>query len=173
MDELFDGFLEGSVPAYGEDFPADQEGKRPVTKTAYHAMTHAHANPNGQIHGGEIMKRMDTLAGIAARDYAESAVATASVDTVAFYEPVDIGDTLYLEARIEYVGTTSMMVHVDVAVEDAIEQERHHTTDAYYTFVALDADHEPRAVPDLRVETEEEQARYETAREVKDRLASR
>lgn len=150
-----------------------RDAKRPISKTTYHEMTPKHVNPNGQVHGGEIVKRMDTLAGITATDYAETAVTTASIDKITFHEPVDVNDTLYLESRVDYVGDTSMMIHVDAYVEDYTSQERRHTTDAYFTFVALDAAGSPTLVPELVLETADEEARYRDASQVKDYLSDR
>lgn len=53
-----------------------------------------HANPNGQMHGAELVDWMDTLAATAAKDYAETAVTTASIDQCTFHAPVSVGDTL-------------------------------------------------------------------------------
>lgn len=178
MDDLAD-LLEQWEPArfidwLEDDDPyTDQGAKRPVTKTQYDDVTAKDANPQGIVHGGEIVKRMDTLAGITARDYAEADVVTASIDTVAFHAPVEIGDTLYLESRIDYVGETSMTVHVDVSVEDYTAGERHRTTDAYFTFVAVDDSMDPVPVPDLQLETDAERERYESAKAVKDQLDAR
>lgn len=163
-----DAFIDWLDRLQGEEKPRGQ--KRPVIKTTYQEMTPAHANPQGNVHGGEIYKAMDEIAGITAKWYAGTDVVTASSERVTFEKPVDVGDTVYLEARTDYVGTTSMTIHVDVSVEDHRRGVRDHATDAYFTFVAIDDDHNPVPVPELLRETEEEQQRYETARNIKERL---
>ncbi|MBQ1890452.1 MAG: hypothetical protein II160_07100, partial [Selenomonas sp.] len=47
-------------------------------------MMPSQTNPNGNVHGGEIMKMMDSTAYAAARRYARSNVVTARVDELEF-----------------------------------------------------------------------------------------
>lgn len=145
--------------------------KRPIQNLDNrYEMTYADANAQGNIHGGEIIKRMDTVAGQTAKEYAGGPAVTASMDQAAFYEPVAVGDTLEIDAYLDYVGTTSMMVRVDAYVRDYVDDSREKTTAAYFTFVAIDDDGSPREVPELVLETEEEEERAERARQVKARL---
>lgn len=149
---------------------AERGEKRPIHNTNRYEMTYEDANAGGSIHGGEIIKRMDTVAGHTAREYAAGPAVTASMDQAAFYEPVGIGDTLEVEARLDYAGTSSMMVHVDAYVRDYETGTRDKTTEAYFTFVAVDEHGTPVEVPELVLETDEERDRYETAQDVKRRL---
>jgi acyl-CoA hydrolase len=168
-----DAFVDWLDRLQGADETQGRGTKRPEIRTTYQEMTPVHANPQGNVHGGEIYKQMDEIAGITAKAYAERDVVTASSDQVTFEEPVDVGDTLYLEARVDYVGTSSMVVHVDVYVEDHGIGDRDHTTDAYLTFVAVDDAHRPVPVPELDIGTPEEQKRYDTAKAMKEQLESR
>ena len=81
-------------------------------------MMPSQANPNGNVHGGEIMKLMDSAAYAAARRYARSNVVTARVDELEFHLPIRIGDLVVVTADIVYVGHSSMEVAVNVIVED-------------------------------------------------------
>jgi acyl-CoA hydrolase len=47
--------------------------------------------------------------------------------------------------------------------EDALHQYKYKSNEAYYTFVALDPNGKPRAVPELISETEEEIKLFESA----------
>ena len=60
------------------------------------------ANPAGNVHGGVIMKHIDTAAGTVAQRHARSNAVTASIDRLDFHHPVYIGDlvTLRLYAKI-------------------------------------------------------------------------
>ena len=62
------------------------------------------------------------------------------------------------------VGRTSMEIGVRVETEDLITGKIRHTASAYLTFVALDEHHHPREVPQLMLETDEEQRRNREAR---------
>ena len=122
-------------------------------------------NPNGNVHGGELMKMMDSTAYAAARKYSRSNVVTARVDELEFHTPILIGDLVTCTAEVIYVGHTSMEVAVNVEVEVLeAEQGPQHALSAYFTMVALDRNGRPMAVPPLELETEEAKAAFEAAR---------
>jgi uncharacterized protein (TIGR00369 family) len=123
------------------------------------------ANPAGNVHGGDIMKLIDTAGGVAATRHARAHVVTASIDRLAFHHPVYIGDLLILKASVNFVGKTSMEVGVRVEAENQITGEKRHTGSAYLTFVALDAGKRPILLPPLILETDEDRHRNEEAAE--------
>ncbi len=121
-------------------------------------------NIAGNVHGGVIMKLIDTAAGVAAVRHARSNVVTASIDRLDFHHPVFIGDVLTLRASLNHVGRTSMEVGVRVETENPLTGKRHHTASAYLTFVALDRNSRPIPLPLLNIETDEEMRRNREAR---------
>jgi uncharacterized protein (TIGR00369 family) len=121
------------------------------------------ANPAGNVHGGVIMKLIDTAAGAVAVRHARSNAVTASIDRLAFHYPVFVGDFVTLRAGLNYVGRTSMEVGVRVEAENLLTGETHHTASAYLTFVALDRNSRPITLPGLALETEEEKRRNREA----------
>ena len=126
-------------------------------------MMPSHANPNGNVHGGEIMKMMDSAAYAVARRYARSNVVTARVDELEFHQPILIGDLVPCTAEIAFVGHSSMEVAVTVEVEE-LEQDTEgpqRALSAYFTMVALDRNSRPKNVPPLLLLTEEERAAFE------------
>jgi len=128
-------------------------------------MMPSQTNPNGNVHGGELMKMMDSTAYAAARKYSRSNVVTARVDELEFHTPILIGDLVTCTAEVIYVGHTSMEVAVNVEVEVLeAEQGPQHALSAYFTMVALDRNGRPMAVPPLELETEEAKAAFEAAR---------
>jgi uncharacterized protein (TIGR00369 family) len=122
------------------------------------------ANLSGNVHGGVIMRLTDTAAGIAAVRHSGGRVVTAAMDEMAFIEPVFLGELLTLYAQVNDVGRTSMEVGVRVEAENARTGDRRHVSSAYLVFVALDPDGEPRPVPPLRPESDEEKRRMEEAK---------
>jgi uncharacterized protein (TIGR00369 family) len=132
--------------------------------TLVQLMEITHANISGIVHGGEVMKLVDTAAGIAAIKHAGGMCVTVSVDEMSFLHPVHVGDLVTVRASVNDVGTTSMEVGVRVEVEDVVRRERKHTSSAYLVFVALDDRGKPRAVPPLVAETEVELRRQREAR---------
>jgi len=118
------------------------------------------ANPAGNVHGGVIMKLIDTAAGVAAIRHARANAVTASVD---FYHPVFVGDFVTLWASVNFVGRTSMEVGVRVESENLHTGQRLHTSTAYLTYVALDRQGKPRELPPLVPETETQKRRHREA----------
>lgn len=121
------------------------------------------ANPTGNVHGGTIMKLVDTAGGICATRHAGRPVVTVVVDTMTFMEPVYVGHLVTLEAQVNWVGHTSLEIGVKVMAEDVLDGSISHTSSAYVVYVALDEAGKPTAVPPLIVHTEEERRRMQAA----------
>jgi len=119
------------------------------------------ANLSGNVHGGTIMKLIDTAAGIVALRHCRSNVVTASMDRLDFHQPVFIGELVILRASINYVGKTSMEVGVRVEAENLMTGEVRHTNSAYLTMVALDDKRKPTPVHQITPETKDEKRRFE------------
>jgi acyl-CoA hydrolase len=117
------------------------------------------ANQAGNVHGGSIMKLIDTAAGIVAMRHCRTNVVTASMDRLDFYEPVFIGELVILHAAINYVGGTSMEVGVRVEAENLLTGAVRHTNSAYLTMVSMDQNRKPINAPGLVPETNEEKRR--------------
>ena len=121
------------------------------------------ANPAGNVHGGVIMKLIDTAAGVVATRHSNTNAVTASVDRIDFHNPGFIWEILTLKASLNLVGRTSMEVGVRVEAENVRSMEKRHIASAYLTFVALDENHRPKEVPELILEDEDERRRNQEA----------
>ncbi len=130
-------------------------------------------NPHGTMFGGKVMSIMDKIAGIAAGKYSGRTVVTASTEAIVFKRPIKNGDRILTIARVVWVGTTSMVVKVDVYAQDPVTCDDLHCTTARFNFVALDRDGHPTPVPPLIVETEEEKKQFELAEFVKKQALER
>jgi acyl-CoA hydrolase len=135
----------------------------------------ATTNPLGKLLGGHVMHLVDIAAAITASRHSNSYVVTASVDYIDFRNPINIGEIVILKSQVNRVFHTSMEIGVKVFSENALTGERKHTTTAYVTFVALDAEtREPKLVAPLILKTSEEKRRWREAGERrKARLALR
>jgi acyl-CoA hydrolase len=120
-------------------------------------------NVFGNLMGGRLMYWMDIAAAIAAQRHCNAPVVTASVDNISFENPIKLGNTVHIEAKISRAFTTSMEVHLRVWGEDFTQQFKYKSNEAYYTFVALDPNRRPRQVPQVVPETEEEMKLFEGA----------
>jgi acyl-CoA hydrolase len=121
------------------------------------------ANIAGNVHGGVVMRLVDTAAGLAAIRHARGLAVTVAIDEMTFLEPVHIGDVLVLKARVNAAGSTSMECGVRVEAHDPVTGTRRHVNSAYLVFVAIDREDHPRPVPPLVVETEAERRREREA----------
>ncbi|MFP4322405.1 MAG: acyl-CoA thioesterase [Anaerolineales bacterium] len=121
------------------------------------------ANSLGNVHGGVIMKLVDEAGALAAMRHSQHMVVTVALDSMVFKEPILTRDVIILTAELTYVGRTSMEVAVEVITEDALHSTKKHTNSAYLVYVALDDNRRPVEVPPLRLETDEERARWKAA----------
>lgn len=121
------------------------------------------ANIAGNVHGGVIMRLVDTAAGVAAMRHVRGRVVTAHVDSLSFEAPVHVGDMLTIAAVITQVWRTSMEVEVTVHRENPISGEGNLTTRAHLTLVGVDDDERPMNVPPLDVDTDEARRRQQAA----------
>lgn len=141
----------------------DARTVRDSETTLVQLMEIAHANIAGIVHGGEVMKLVDTAAGIAAIKHAGGMCVTVSIDEMSFLHPVHVGDLVIVKASVNDVGTTSLEVGVRVEVEDVLTGETKHTSSAYLVFVALDDEGKPRTVPQLVTESDVQERRRREA----------
>jgi len=129
------------------------------------AMLPSDANPWGNVHGGEIMKLIDSCAGAAAQRHARSRVVTARIDELSFVAPVFVGDLVTAKACVNEVGRTSLEVGVRVEAENTLSGKTAHVASAYVVFVAIDDEGRPTHVPPLLTETDDERRRMAAAKE--------
>jgi acyl-CoA hydrolase len=120
-------------------------------------------NVFGNLMGGRLMYWMDIAAAIAAQKHCNAPVVTASVDNISFQNPIKLGNTVHIEAKVTRAFNTSMEIFLRVWGEDHQQQYKYKSNEAYYTFVALDPNRRPRLVPQLLPETEEEKKLFEGA----------
>lgn len=117
----------------------------------------------GNLMGGRLMYWMDIAGALSALKHCAAPVVTASVDNISFETPIKIGNVVHIEAKVTRAFKSSMEVHLQVWGEDAIQQFRYKSNEAFLTFVALDPNGKPRAVNTLQPETAEEIKHFEGA----------
>jgi acyl-CoA hydrolase len=122
------------------------------------------SNKLGKVHGGVVMREVDSAAGIAAARHSGKVCVTAAIDGLSFLQPVEVGDILIVMARVNDTGRSSLEVGVRVEAESWRGGDRRHTTSAYLLMVALDEDGRPTQVPSLRPATDEDHRRQNHAR---------
>ena len=123
-------------------------------------MLPSHSNLSGKIHGGYLLQLMDQIAFASASKYSGLYCVTASVDTVDFLNPVEIGELLTLKASVNYVGNSSMVVGIRVVSENIKTGKIKHCNSSYFTMVAKDEEGNNAKVPTLILSNLEDVRRF-------------
>jgi uncharacterized protein (TIGR00369 family) len=133
--------------------------------TISQVMLPSDANPQGNVHGGIIMKLVDEAGAIVAVRHSRCNVVTVAVDSMTFLSPIYVGNLVTFAASLSHVGRTSMEVEVLVEAEDPMTGEKTHTNSAYVVYVALDESGQPHEVPALLAESDAERERIARGKE--------
>lgn len=108
----------------------------------------ADANRYGDIFGGWIMSQVDIAGATVAMSRARGRVATVSVNSFVFNQPVSVGDVVSFFAEVIATGRTSITVRVEVYAErnpaDPITVK---VTEATLTYVAINQQGTKRELP--------------------------
>lgn len=107
------------------------------------------ANFSGKIHGGYVLNMMDQIAYACASKHSETYCVTASVDTVDFLQPIEVGELVTMKASINYVGNSSMVVGIRVEAQNIRTGKIKHCNSSYFTMVAKDEKGNAVKVPGL------------------------
>ena len=114
------------------------------------------ANPAGNVHGGEIIKMMDSTAGVAAQKHAHTNCVTARIEEINFKKPIHIGELVTCKAQVIYTGRSSMEVFVTVESENLVSGKQQIALTAFFTMVSLDKNGKPSGVQGLDLENASE-----------------
>jgi uncharacterized protein (TIGR00369 family) len=101
-------------------------------------MLPSHTNFSGKIHGGYILSLLDQIAFACASKFSGHYCVTASVDTVDFLNPIEVGELVTMKASVNYVGRSSMIVGIRVEAENIQSGKVKHCNSSYFTMVAKD-----------------------------------
>lgn len=123
-------------------------------------MLPSHTNFSGKIHGGYILSLLDQIAFACASKFSGHYCVTASVDTVDFLNPIEVGELVTMKASVNYVGKSSMIVGIRVESENIQTGIVKHCNSSYFTMVAKDAAGHSVPVPGLQLNHDEEIRRF-------------
>lgn len=123
-------------------------------------MLPSHSNFNGKIHGGYILSLLDQIAFACASKHSRAYCVTASVDTVDFLKPIEIGELVTMKASVNYVGHSSMVIGIRVEAENIQTGVIKHCNSSYFTMVAKDTEGNSISVPGLILKTDNQIRRF-------------
>jgi len=124
-------------------------------------MLPSHTNFSGKIHGGYILSLLDQIAFACASKFSGNYCVTASVDTVNFLKPIEVGELVTMKASVNYVGNSSMIVGIRVEAENIQTGVVKHCNSSYFTMVSKDKDGKNAAVPGLILTNLKEVSRFQ------------
>ena len=107
----------------------------------------ADINANGHIFGGWVLSQMDIAGGIVAGRVAHGRCATVAIEKMDFLAPILLRDLVSIYASIERRGRTSIAIRLDVIASRDRGQQEVKVTSGVFTFVAVDDDFKPTALP--------------------------
>ena len=108
----------------------------------------ADVNGNGDVFGGWIMAQVDVAGAIPAMRRARGRVATVSVNSFLFKQPVSVGDVVSFYAEVVETGRTSIKVNVEVYAErNPTDPVTVKVTEATLTYVAITQQGVKRELP--------------------------
>jgi uncharacterized protein (TIGR00369 family) len=123
-------------------------------------MLPSYTNFSGKIHGGYILSLLDQIAFASASKFSGHYCVTASVDTVDFLNPIEVGELVTMKASVNYVGKSSMIVGIRVEAENIQTGKIKHCNSSYFTMVAKDEEGNNVEVPGLILNTDDELKRF-------------
>lgn len=140
---------------------------KPVSASAVHYSPYRvfpnDMNSNNTVFGGLVMSMLDRICAVVAERHSGRVCVTASVDSMHFLQPALGGDILVFMASVNRTWRTSMELGAKVMAENYQTGKVAHIVSAYFTFVALDENRCPVAVPAVIPETALEKRRFEEA----------
>ena len=107
----------------------------------------ADINANGHIFGGWVLAQMDIAGGILAGRTAEGPCATVAIDAMEFIQPILLRDVISIYAEVVRRGRTSMGIKLEVIATRDRGETIVKVTEGLFTFVAIDDNAKPRALP--------------------------
>lgn len=124
-------------------------------------MLPSHTNFSGKIHGGYILSLMDQIAFACGSKFSGNYCVTASVDTVNFLKPIEVGELVTMKASVNYVGNSSMIIGIRVEAENIQSGVIKHCNSSYFTMVSKDKDGNKAKVPGLILTNLKEVERFQ------------
>src|SRR6202012_28986 len=107
----------------------------------------ADANANGDIFGGWLLSQMDLGGGMFAGKIARCRTVTVAIEAMNFRKAVNVGDLVSVHGTLVRIGRTSITVHLEAWVLRRKEQQSILVTDGNFTYVAIDDQGHPQAIP--------------------------
>jgi len=107
----------------------------------------ADTNPYGGVFGGWLMGQMGLACGSFASRYSGGKAVVVAADHLTFTGAMAIGDELSIYVNLKKQGRTSLTMAARAIARIRDSDEEFEVATGDFTFVALDANEKPRAIP--------------------------
>lgn len=108
---------------------------------------------NAALFGGDMMSRMDKVAGIAASLLSRNRrFLTVKVSELLFHSPVRAGEIIEFHIAVARQGNTSLTLQIEVQVYEPVSDQRRDVTSGEFVMVAVDEGLRPEPIrwkPDM------------------------
>lgn len=95
------------------------------------------------LFGGTALMWMDEVAFITATRFSRQKMVTVSSDRVDFNKPVPAGTIAELIGKVSHIGTSSVIIKVEVFIEQMYSDHREKAMEGTFTMVAIGEDKKP------------------------------
>ena len=112
---------------------------------------------------GKLLKYTDETSALIGMRHARGTLVTGSLDNLFFFSPIRQGEYITLKAGITHTGKTSLETAVRISSENPRTGEGGHTCTAFLSFVHIDKNGKPAAVPQISPETPYEKRLWKEA----------
>jgi len=119
-----------------------------------------HENVPEKIFGGHLIRRAYEQSSICAEEVAPNRPVIVAVNRINFVQPVRMGDKLHLVSRAVYSGDCSVCVETDIMRISRDRKQINLSNACVFTFVNVDDELRPQAVPRIHPTTYKEDAAY-------------
>ncbi len=122
---------------------------------------------------GKLLKYTDETSALVGMRHAKGTLVTGSLDNLFFFSPIRQGEYITLKAGITHTGKTSLETAVKISSENPRTGESKHTCTAFLSFVHIDKNGKPSAVPQITAETPYEKRLWKEAEKRKESRSER
>lgn len=133
-----------TIPEEDPAMPAELRGRIPAMRLV---PLPENTNANGDIFGGWILAQMDLAGGKSAWFRAQGRVVTVGIESMSFHKHVAVGDELSIYTDLVRVGNTSLTYKIESWARRKETGNYVKVTEGIFTFVKIDRDRQPIAVP--------------------------
>lgn len=116
-----------------------QESKTSITRAIFPGET----NHYQTLFGGKALNWMDEIAFITATRYGRKKFVTVSTDKIDFKTPIPEGSIVELQGEVISVGTTSLIVRVQIIVEEMYSRDKRLAVEGNFSLVAINQTKHP------------------------------